>query len=67
MGLLGSALAFGICIILPVAFHLKLFSKELGVLDKALHWFLIVFCSIAAVVATVWVLLPKHVRRAFDR
>ncbi|KAL9125774.1 MAG: hypothetical protein Q9217_005077 [Psora testacea] len=66
MALLGSAMAFSICIILPVAFHLKLFYKELGELEKALHWFLIITCSILAVLGTVWVFLPKHVLDEMD-
>ena len=67
MGLLGSALAFSICMILPVAFHLKLFHNELRMSEKMFHWFLIIVSAILAVVATVWVLLPKHVRRSIDR
>ncbi|CAD6576721.1 MAG: hypothetical protein ASARMPRED_007844 [Alectoria sarmentosa] len=35
MALMGSAMAFSICIVLPLAFHLKLFGKELGGKEKA--------------------------------
>ena len=66
MALLGSAMAFSICIVLPVAFHLKLFYHEIGQMEKALHWFLIVTCSILAVVGTIWVFLPKQVRHGMD-
>lgn len=66
MALLGSAMAFSICIILPVAFHLKLFYEDIGRPEKALHWFLIITCSILAVIGTVWVFLPKHVRHNLD-
>ena len=67
MALLGSAMAFSICIILPLAFHLKLFGNEIGKTEKALNWFLIVICSIMGIVGTVWVFLPKHVRENLDR
>ena len=66
MGLLGSALAYAICVILPVAFHLKLFRKELGKLEKALNWSLAVVCSFLAVVGTVWIFLPKELRHGLD-
>lgn len=66
MALMGSAMAFSICIVLPLAFHLKLFGKELGMKEKALNWFLIVVCSIMAVIGTVWVFLPKQMRERLD-
>ena len=66
MALLGSAMAFSICIILPLSFHLKLFHKEIGRLEKALHWFLITVCSALAVIGTVWVFLPTHTRQRLD-
>ena len=66
MALMGSAMAFSICIILPLAFHLKLFGKELGTKEKALNWFLIVSSSVMAVVGTVWVFLPKQTRERMD-
>ena len=66
MGLMGSAMAFNICIVLPLAFHLKLFGKELGTKEKILNWFLIVICSVMAVIGTVWVFLPKQMRERMD-
>ncbi len=66
MGFMGSAMAFSICIILPLAFHLKLFGKELGMKEKVLNWFLIVVCSVMAVIGTVWVFLPKQMRERMD-
>ena len=66
MALMGSAMAFSICIVLPLAFHLKLFGKELGMKEKVLNWFLIVLCSLMAVIGTVWVFLPKHLRESMD-
>ena len=66
MSLMGSALAFSICIILPLAFHLKFFGKELGGKEKAMNWFLIVISSIMAVIGTVWVFLPNSVLDKLD-
>lgn len=59
MTLLGSVCCFTICIILPLAFHLKLFGKEIGKGEKWMNWILIVVCSIMAVVSTVFACLPK--------
>lgn len=59
-------MAFSICIILPLSFNLKLFHRELKRSEIILNWFLIVLCSIMAVVGTVWVLLPRELRRALD-
>lgn len=66
MALMGSAMAFSICIVLPLAFHLKLFGKELGMKEKVLNWFLIVVCSVMAVIGTVWVFLPRKTRERMD-
>ena len=66
IALMGSAMAFSICIVLPLAFHLKLFGKEMGMKEKVLNWFLIVVCSILAVIGTVWVFLPKQMRERMD-
>ncbi|PSK56613.1 hypothetical protein B9Z65_6237 [Elsinoe australis] len=58
MSLLGSVACFSICIILPCAFHLKLFGKEIPRAERALNWVLIVVSSILAVVSTVFNFLP---------
>lgn len=60
MTLLGSVCCFTICIILPLAFHLKLFGKEIGRLEKGMNWALIVVSTIMAVVSTVFACLPKE-------
>ena len=64
--LTGSSMAFSICIVLPLAFHLKMFGKELGMKEKVVNWFLIVVCSIMAVLGTVWVFLPRQMRERMD-
>ncbi|KAF1953179.1 hypothetical protein CC80DRAFT_596062 [Byssothecium circinans] len=61
MTLLGSVACFSICIILPLAFHLKLFGKELGAVEKGLNWALIGVSSVMAAVSTVFACLPKEV------
>ncbi|KAF1998873.1 vacuolar amino acid transporter-like protein 1 [Amniculicola lignicola CBS 123094] len=60
MTLLGSVACFSICIILPLAFHLKLFGHELGRGEKMMNWTLIVISSVMAVVSTVFAFLPKE-------
>lgn len=60
MTLLGSVCCFTICIILPLAFHLKLFGKEIGRVEKIVNWVLIVVSSIMAIVSTVFACLPKE-------
>lgn len=59
MGLLGSAMCFTICIILPLAFYIKIFGHEIRGQELVLDWFLIVVCSVMAVVGTVWCCLPR--------
>jgi vesicular inhibitory amino acid transporter len=60
MTLLGSVACFSICIILPLAFHLKLFGKEISSGEKTMNWVLIVVSTIMAIVSTVFACLPKE-------
>jgi vesicular inhibitory amino acid transporter len=60
MAFMGSSLCFTICVILPLMFHLKIFGKEISLKEKVLDYFLIVVCSVLAVVGTVWAFLPKR-------
>ncbi|KAI9742033.1 MAG: hypothetical protein M1834_000422 [Cirrosporium novae-zelandiae] len=59
MALMGSALCFTICIILPLSFHLKIFGKEIPLKERVLNWSLIIICSTMAAVGTVWAFLPR--------
>lgn len=59
MTLLGAVACFTICIILPLAFHLKLFGKTMSKWHKVLDWTLIVISIIMALVSTVFACLPK--------
>jgi vesicular inhibitory amino acid transporter len=60
MALMGSALCFTICVIMPIGFYLKIFGKEISFRERILDWSLIVVCSIMATVGTVWAFLPKE-------
>jgi len=67
MALMGSVLCFTICIILPVAFYLKIFSTEGNVIalkERVFDWFLIIFCTALGVLGTVFAILPKDEIRA---
>jgi vesicular inhibitory amino acid transporter len=60
MTLLGAVCCFSICIVLPVAFHLKLFSKDLSKRQRVLDWSLLIISSLMAVVSTVFACLPRE-------
>ncbi|KIX10570.1 uncharacterized protein Z518_01654 [Rhinocladiella mackenziei CBS 650.93] len=62
MALMGSALCFTICIILPVSFYLKIFStegKEIRMPERILDWCLVILCIGLAGLGTVFAILPK--------
>ncbi|KAK3070818.1 hypothetical protein LTR53_009770 [Teratosphaeriaceae sp. CCFEE 6253] len=59
MSLLGAIACFTICIILPCAFHLKLFGAELGRPQKMLDWTLIVVSTALALVSTSFNFVPS--------
>ena len=61
MAFLGSALCFTICIILPLAFYLKIFGKEIPLGERILDWILMITCSVFAIVGTVWAFLPQSI------
>ena len=60
MTLLGSVACFSICIILPLAFHLKLFGKEISRTEKIVNWSLIVVSTVLAVISTGFACVPKE-------
>lgn len=60
MSLLGSVACFSICIILPLAFHLKIFGDKISKTEKIMNWALIVFSTILAVIATAFNFIPKE-------
>ncbi|KAE8348219.1 transmembrane amino acid transporter protein-domain-containing protein [Aspergillus coremiiformis] len=59
MALMGSALCFTICIILPLAFHLKIFGQEISRREWILDWALLLISSVLAIVGTAWAFLPE--------
>jgi len=61
MSLLGSVACFSICIILPLAFHLKIFGKEIPRMERIGNWVLIAMSTVMAIVSTVFNFIPKEV------
>ncbi|CAN8097369.1 unnamed protein product [Discula destructiva] len=60
MAFMGSALCFTICVTLPVAFHLKLFGREISATERIFNWVLMLFCFSLSVIGTVFAFLPKE-------
>lgn len=58
MALMGSLLCFTICIILPLAFYLKIFGNEISLGERIFDWFLVIISSVMAIVGTTWAFLP---------
>ncbi|KAI5806612.1 transmembrane amino acid transporter protein-domain-containing protein [Peziza echinospora] len=61
MGLLGSFLCFSICVILPIAFYLKICAEDISITEKRVCWVLLVISTIFAAMGTVWSFLPAGV------
>ncbi len=61
MALLGSAFCFTICIILPLAFYLRIFGNDIPLRERVLDYVLIVVSSVLAILGTIWALLPRKV------
>jgi vesicular inhibitory amino acid transporter len=59
MAFMGSALCFTICVILPLAFYLRLFRNEISTRERLFAYFLMAVCSVISAVGTVWAFLPK--------
>lgn len=59
MAFAGSALTFTICLVLPLAFYLKIFGREIGWKERVMAWLLMGVSAVLALVGTVWVFLPK--------
>lgn len=60
MALSGSALTITICIILPLAFYLRIFAEGIGWWERGLCWGLIGVSTALAAAGTVWVFLPAE-------
>ncbi|KAI9884749.1 MAG: hypothetical protein M1823_003459 [Watsoniomyces obsoletus] len=61
MALLGSAFCFTICIILPLAFYLRIFGNEIPLRERIFDYVLIVVSSILAILGTIWAVLPRKI------
>jgi solute carrier family 32 (vesicular inhibitory amino acid transporter) len=59
MTLLGAVCCFSICIVLPIAFHLKLFYGEMSAGEKTMNWSLLVISSVMAIVSTAFACAPR--------
>ncbi|EOD44197.1 Amino acid transporter transmembrane [Neofusicoccum parvum] len=59
MALMGAVACFTVCLILPLAFHLKLFGHEIGRLEWLGNWVLMIVSIVMAVASTVFACLPK--------
>ncbi|KAI9037373.1 putative transporter [Aspergillus affinis] len=59
MALMGSALCFTICVILPLAFYLKIFGHEISPRERVLDWCLLILSSMLAIIGTAWAFLPQ--------
>jgi solute carrier family 32 (vesicular inhibitory amino acid transporter) len=51
---LGSGMCIAICVILPICYYFKILGHEIGWMERAFCWFLLVFATICAIVGTVW-------------
>lgn len=60
MAFMGSTLCFTICVILPILFYLKIFGDKVSTKERILCNFLVLVCSVLAVVGTVFAFLPKE-------
>ncbi|KAL4917916.1 transmembrane amino acid transporter protein-domain-containing protein [Aspergillus aurantiobrunneus] len=60
MALMCSALCFTICIVLPLAFYLMIFGKEINPKKRILDWFLLIVSSVLAAMGTVWALCHRN-------
>ena len=57
--LMGGTFGFLICIMMPVAFHLKMFQGQISKNQAVLDWVAIVVSTVLGVAGTVWEFLPR--------
>ncbi|KAM0705361.1 hypothetical protein Q7P35_008151 [Cladosporium inversicolor] len=60
MSLMGAVACFTICIMLPAAFHLKLFGDSLTKAEKIRDWTLVIVSGTLAVISTAFNFVPKE-------
>ncbi|KAH6671608.1 transmembrane amino acid transporter [Plectosphaerella plurivora] len=61
MAFMGSALCFTICVLLPIAFYVKLFGHEMSTREKIGCYIIMAISTSLSVVGTVWAFLPKNI------
>lgn len=61
MALLGSVCCFSGCIILPLAFHMKLFYPEMGYAERLYGWVCMTISTLLAIASTIAAILPRDV------
>lgn len=66
MAFMGSALCFTICVTLPLAFYLKLFSHEITSRERIVVTSVMILSTILSTVGTIWAFLPKSLIGAED-
>lgn len=57
--ILGAAFCFLICIVLPLAFHIRMFGKSLSRRRVVLEGVVLVVGALAGLTGTVWEVLPR--------
>ncbi|ORY85552.1 transmembrane amino acid transporter protein-domain-containing protein [Protomyces lactucae-debilis] len=60
MSLLGSGLCYTICVLLPVAFYLKLCGHKIGTGERMSLYVIWVFALLLGCLGTVWTFLPRE-------
>ncbi|PGG95375.1 solute carrier family 32 (vesicular inhibitory amino acid transporter) [Blastomyces parvus] len=60
MAFIGASLCITICIILPVAFYLRIFGSSIPFWERVVDWVLLGVCSTMAVVGTAWAFIPRE-------
>lgn len=58
--LMGGLFGYLICVIIPIAFHLKMFGGQMTRRQLILDWTMMVVSLILAIVGTVWEFLPRR-------
>lgn len=57
--LMGGMFGFLICVIMPIAFHLKMFQGQISRRQTFLDWVYIIISAILGITGTVWEFLPR--------
>jgi vesicular inhibitory amino acid transporter len=61
IAVVGSMLCVTICMILPLAFYIKLYDGRLSKTELIVDYFLLVVFSVVAILGTVWCIIPLEI------